>query len=314
LFEGRFGRDIRHSTFEDQLYNVHAELQSNEKRAGDLLAKCVTAAEAAEVICRYYERPADPDGDSRKRRALAEQILAEYGGAVGANAPVATSDISAASPKPPEKPMGALALLQLFGPILSGMIPQIQPLLKPGMDKVDKFTGIAQVVLDTINKATGQPNLQGSIEAMADPTVKQAVQQAVVSHPEIIPMMQIGEVGGGIAAARKADLEVRPEGVFWKTSAVFYVSLLLLPMVYWLVGSLIVGGYGQILAAQNVEIPPSAQALLALFGASWTGEARSGGFNLVVGLVLGGICGVYYGVSVTQARQASQQQAQSDKQ
>ena len=46
--------------------------------------------------------------------------------------------------------------------------------------------------------------------------------------------------------------------------------------------------------------------LLSMFGSAWTGEARSGGFNLVVGLVLGGICGVYFGVSVTQAKQTAQ--------
>jgi hypothetical protein len=48
--------------------------------------------------------------------------------------------------------------------------------------------------------------------------------------------------------------------------------------------------------------------LLGMFGGGWTGEARSGGFNLVVGLILGGICGVYYGVSVTQGKTATTNQ------
>src|SRR6185369_9856228 len=129
-----------------------------------------------------------------------------------------------------------------FGPILSGMIPQIQPLLAPGVDKNAKFAGIAQVVLDTINKTTGAQNLQGSLEAMADPAVKKAVQQAVVSHPDVIDAMTIGEVGGGVTAARKADIESRSESPFYKNSAVFYVSLLLVPMVLWYVGSSIAGG------------------------------------------------------------------------
>ncbi len=205
--------------------------------------------------------------------------------------------------------MGALALLQLFAPILSGMIPQIQPLLAPGVDKNAKFAGIAQVVLDTINKTTGQPNLQGSLEAMqADVAVKKSVQQAVVSHPDIIDAMTIGEVGGGVAAAAERDLKARaaPDGPFWKSSAVFYVSLLLIPMVLWYVGSSIAGG---------IDIPSDwpwyAQMPLKLLGKQWDDGARVGLANLVVGMVLGGICGVYFGVSVTQAKQSAQQQADS---
>lgn len=87
---------------------------------------------------------------------------------------------------------------------------------------------------------------------------------------------------------------------FWKTSAVFWVSMALLPLVYWFVGSMIVGG---MLVYLPDDTPTWARVLIALFGSEWTGEARSGGFNLVVGMVLGGIVGVYFGISVTQQKQ-----------
>jgi hypothetical protein len=69
------------------------------------------------------------------------------------------------------------------------------------------------------------------------------------------------------------------------------MSVLLLPLVYWFVGSVIVGG-----------VDAGESTFLKLFGTSWTGESRAGIANLVIGLVLGGICGVYYGISVTQQR------------
>jgi len=240
-----------------------------------------------------------------------QRVFQAYGGASGA-APVPPPVVDTPPDVPatlPEKPMGALALLQLFGPILSGMIPQIKPLLTPGVDKNAKFAGIAQVVLDTINQATGAPNLQASIEAMqTDPAAKKAAQQAIVSHPDIIESMTIGEVGGGVAAARTADLAARaaPEGPFWKTSAVFYVSCLLVPMVLWYVGSSIAGGIDI-----PVDWPWYAQMPLKLLGKAWDDGARVGLANLVVGMVLGGICGVYFGVSVTQAKQSAQQTAES---
>lgn len=248
--------------------------------------------------------------------ARAASVFATYGGTPQnePGTPISTPPLPSPVPQP-EKPMGALALLQIFGPILSGLIPQIKPLLAPGTDKTDKYAGIAQIVLDTINKAAGQPNLQASVEAMqSDPTVKKTVQQAIVSHPDIINSLTIGEVGGGVGAARDADLKAMiAEVPFWKGSAVFYVSILLLPIVYWLVGSLIVGGIIPALKTAGVELPSWGIVLLALFGGEWEGETRSGGFNLVIGLILGGICGVYYGVSVTQAKAAQQQQQQSDK-
>ncbi len=302
-FAAIIGKSIHGSSLEDQMFFVHAELQRWEKHAGDALAVCKTAADAGACVSRLYERPADTEGEAAKRGALAERIFAELG---NNSEPVADNKPATAAPPPqPETSMGALALLQLFGPILSGMIPQISPLLKPATgDKFNKYAGIAQVVLDTINKTTGQPNLQGSLEAMqADPAVKTAVQQAVVSHPDVIESLTIGEVGGGVVAARAADLASRsaPDGPFWKSSAVFYVSLLLVPMVLWYVGSSIAGG---------IDIPSDwpwyAQMPLKLLGKEWDDGARVGLANLVVGMVLGGICGVYFGVSVTQAKQTQQ--------
>lgn len=230
-------------------------------------------------------------------------VFKQYGGApISAYTPPAV----AAQPEVPK--MGAaLALLTAFGPQLLAMIPQIKPLLAPQSEVAKRNTGLAEIVLNTIVGTAKAVNLQDAVEKMqTDADVKKQVQDAIVTHPEILPFM---EVGGGAAGARTFDVEQqKQEKPFWQTSAVFWISVLLMPLVFWLVGSLIVGGMAEKLLAYVGEgktemVPQWVVLVLSLFGSDWTGEARSGGFNLVVGLVLGGICGVYYGISVTQQKQ-----------
>ena len=48
-----------------------------------------------------------------------------------------------------------------------------------------------------------------------------------------------------------------------------------------------------------------------MFGTAWDAGAKVGLANLVVGMILGGVVGVYFGVSVTQAKQ--QQATPSEK-
>jgi hypothetical protein len=199
--------------------------------------------------------------------------------------------------------MDPLSLLTFLGPIIAKVLPIVGGFLtsdkaKSNLDKVG-------TIFTTITEATGAPNLQAAVEAMQDPvTGKEAINQArtaIVNNPEI---SQFLEVGGGFAAAREADVKMQgaaqaPDSKpFWKTSAVFWISMALLPLIYWYVGSSVVGGI-----VIPAEWPWYAQLPLKLFGLAWDAGARVGLANLVVGLVLGGICGVYYGISVTQAKQ-----------
>jgi hypothetical protein len=177
------------------------------------------------------------------------------------------------------------------------MVPGLISLFAKG-DRGQKNAQAAQMVVDTFTKAVpGAINAQDAIEkAHADPAVASAAVAKVMSDPAVLALV---EVGGGVKDARAYDTQwATAPSPFYKSSPVFWISILLLPMVYWFVGSLIVGG---------VSIPPDwpawVQLPLKLFGNLWTGESRAGGFNLVVGIVLGGICGVYYGVSVTQNNQ-----------
>jgi hypothetical protein len=218
------------------------------------------------------------------------------------------------------QPMGAaLALL----PLLAQFIPQILTMIKPGSASTARDAALAQTILNTAAQAAGviAPTAAGAapidataadvgatLDAMhASPQMVQKVQDAVLTHPEVKQVLQIVEIGAGLEGARKADAATQvAEKPFWKVSAVFWISIILLPMVYLYVWSSIAGG---------TDIPDAwpwyAQLPLKLLGNAWDPGARVGLANLIVGLVLGGIVGVYYGVSVTQGK--VQQAANAEK-
>ena len=210
--------------------------------------------------------------------------------------------------QPKEKPMPLpiLALVSAFGPLIAEMIPQVAKLFDRKAETPEKIAA-AQKVIETITAASGSAGVDEAVSKMqSSPEVLATVKAAVLTEPAISSILTT-EIGGGIAGARDADrATMTSEKPFWKTSAVFWISMIMLPMVYWYVGSSVVGG---------VEIPsewPWYAALpLKLFGAAWDSGARVGLANLIVGLILGGICGVYYGISVTQNKQQASAKEQA---
>ncbi|MEN6587308.1 MAG: phage tail tip lysozyme, partial [Sulfuricella sp.] len=81
-FKKTFGKDIRQSSFEDQLAFMHHELTAGKERgAGEKLRQARTANEAGAAVSAYYERPRDRTGEMAKRGASAENILRGIPGA-----------------------------------------------------------------------------------------------------------------------------------------------------------------------------------------------------------------------------------------
>jgi hypothetical protein len=73
-FKRMFGKDIRDSTLEAQLQFVQAELTSGtERAAGNLLRRAGSAEQAAAIVSKYYERPANADGEALNRGGEARQ-------------------------------------------------------------------------------------------------------------------------------------------------------------------------------------------------------------------------------------------------
>jgi len=79
-FARQFGKDIRQSTFGEQLAFVQYELtKGSEQRAGRALRLAPNAAQAGATIARFYERPADISGESQRRAAKAGQLFSGAG-------------------------------------------------------------------------------------------------------------------------------------------------------------------------------------------------------------------------------------------
>lgn len=218
-FAGLFGKPIQGSSFEDQLYWVHAELQGSEKAAGDKLAACTTAGEAGACVSVNYERPADKAGEADKRAMLAERIAQEY-----ASAPTAP-----AVPQQPEKQMAPL----LFLPAILEIVPSLMAIFGKG-EKGAQNAQAAQIVVNAFKAAVpGALNEQDAVQKVqADPALKAQVKAAVMADPAVLGLV---EVGGGVVAARTANLALVTNAQKWwqlVLNPVLLVTLLTLPLVY----------------------------------------------------------------------------------
>jgi len=224
-FSAIIGRDIHGSSIDDQLAFVHAELQRWEKAAGDALASCATAGDAGACVSRLYERPADREGEAAKRAALAEKIFAEYKG------------VSEPASRPqPENSMGAM-----FIPAILQLIPSLIGLFGGKGERAQQNAGAAQIVVDAFTKAVpGAVNVQQALEmAQANPAVAATAKAAVMSDPAVLGLV---EVGGGVVAARTANLALVQSATHWwqlVLNPVFLVTMLTLPLVYLFVWKLI---------------------------------------------------------------------------
>ena len=187
--------------------------------------------------------------------------------------------------EPERKPVDPLSAIALFGPLIANLIPQVAKLFDKKVGAPGKIEA-AQKVIETIVTSTGSVNEQQALQKIAsDPVMLQTATKAIMTEPTIMGML---EVGGGIKAAREANLAVQvADKPFWYNPA-FWMSLALLPLVYWIVGSVLVGG---------INLGPDDAGFWKIFGTAFDQETRSGTVNLVIGMVLGGIVGIWFGTS-----------------
>jgi hypothetical protein len=79
-FKKYFGKDIKESSFEDQLAFINFEMtEGNERAAGNKLRQASTAKESAEIVSKQYERPAATDAEALERGNIAVTIAGRYG-------------------------------------------------------------------------------------------------------------------------------------------------------------------------------------------------------------------------------------------
>jgi muramidase (phage lysozyme) len=135
-------------------------------------------------------------------------------------------DLPPVQPKESSMPLPILALISAFGPLLSSLIPSISKALDRTTDTPAKLEAATKII-ETVVAATNSTNVQEAVEKMqADPVVRKAAADAVVTNPAIQALL---EIGGGIEAAREANLAVQNAPVgFWRNPAWWVTVLLLL--------------------------------------------------------------------------------------
>jgi lysozyme len=176
-------------------------------------------------------------------------------------------------PQPIKKPMAPILAALL--PSLVGLIPELAKIFGSG-PKTERNLEVAQKVADIVVRATNTPNLQGAVELMQiDPQILSAAKKAVQES-----WFELAEAGGGgIEGARGYNLKFAEAGVpFWKMPA-FWITVLLLPLLYGTV-------------------------YLVLTGAAdaFSGELRAAIASSVVTGVLGGAIGFWLGSSFTTSK------------
>jgi muramidase (phage lysozyme) len=161
-------------------------------------------------------------------------------------------------------------------PSIVDAVPKLGRLFGSGSEVSERNIKAAEMVVEAVKSATGAVNEQAAAERVrTDPSAAQAAARAIDSI-----WYELTEAGGGgIDGARRADAEMRRAGDLLH-SASFWVALLLLPLVYLLVLSLI-----------------------GLIGtATWSDDVRAGLAGSLISAIVGGLVGYYYGTSTSRNR------------
>lgn len=184
------------------------------------------------------------------------------------------------APPPEHSAMPIPAILAALLPTLVGAVPDLVKLIKPDSESANKNAELASRVFDIAGKAIGAANAQDVVEKItASPAAAQVVGQAVRDN-----WFDLQEVaGGGIAAARQADLAFAADPVarVWRSPS-FLAMLVMTPLVYMIVGSVAgLWGYG-----------------------GWSDEVRTAIGTTVISLVIGSAAGYYFGSTTSKNKPA----------
>lgn len=198
-----FGKPIQDSSFEEQLAFVHIELQTTEKAAGTALAACLTPSEAGACVSRWYERPADREGEAAKRAALAERIFVEM------NPDAALTRPAPAAPVPqPESTMPFPAIIGFLASLLPSVLPIFAPKLQKAVGKVtgqppevagpfiaDLFAKIGQAtgILTAgqeVTTAAQAVQIAGAVQTAAAPVIAEIETHALDYLEKLAPVLE----------------------------------------------------------------------------------------------------------------------------
>ncbi len=260
------------------------------KRRGALDDVLAGRIETAVQKCakEWASLPGSPYGQPTRTLQQALATYAAYGGALNTSAQpvekpaesehVATEwELNNPAPAPqPKAPMAPFIIPAVVE--LARLIPKLGGMFG-GSEVAQRNVAAAGVVVDAVVGAVGAANAQEAVEKIAaDPVAREAANKAVDS---VWYQITTEAGGGGIKGAGERDAAAQATGSIRK-SASFWIALLLLPLVYLLVLSLI-----------------------GLVGtATWSDDVRAGLAGSLISAIVGGLVGYYYGQTTSRNRGA----------
>ena len=174
--------------------------------------------------------------ETNKKTAAARDTYTKYGGQFSDAVPEFNPDtLDTEYYGPQESQMSPFILPALE--IASKFLPILAEKFGSGSEVSNRNLAAGKVLADAITEATKSPNIQAAVDEMRrNPDAVRAADEAV---KEIYP--ELFEVGGGIAAARRASLETEGD---WKKTFVtipFAVIVMLMPIIYFVIYHVITG-------------------------------------------------------------------------
>jgi len=228
--------------------------------------------------------PGSPYGQPTTTLEKARAVYAEAGGAFAEEPPRVQLEPSSYE-NPADSDMTITPKGQHMAPFLLAALPAlfeaVPKLIKSfsddGVTVPQRNTQAIQIAVDVAKQALGASNEQALVEALKnDPEAAQKVRSAVDASWAMITD------ASGVPDARKADAEFVAKGEpIWRSPS-FVISVALLPVLYMIVGSVV-----------------------GLFGQPFSEDVRSAIANGVVGLILGGLSGYYWGTTTSRNRTTS---------
>ena len=226
--------------------------------------------------------PGSPYGQPTTTLEKARQVYQDAGGAFAEEPPLVQLEQSSyAAPADSEmtitptkgQPMAPFLMAAL--PALFEAVPKlVKTFTTDGQTVPERNLAAVQIAVETAKQAVGAANEQALVETLkASPEAAVAVRQAIDASWATITD------ASGVPDARKADdaFVARGEPVYKSPS--FLISIVLVPVLYMIVG-----------------------AVVGLFGQPFSEDVRSAIANGVVGLILGGLSGYYWGQTTSRNR------------
>lgn len=211
--------------------------------------------------------PGSPYGQPTKTLEFCKQIYEQHGG-VYMVAPLITA-VAATAAKP---------FIEAAFSELAKSLPTLGKLFGSGSDVSNRNIAAMEVAVNVVKEAVGAKNEQETVELVKnDPALARVADDAVKANAYEIAGVDLS----GVGEARKHDQARAAEPLpFWKNSPAFWITCLLLPLLYYTVHTILTG---------SVD-------------AGFSGEFKASVGSAVISGILGGAVGFWLGASFTTSR------------